>query len=67
MRTEIQHHAETIRKTLELLAQRMDRETASHRLEEFDAMIEAGDIWNDPAKAQKLMRDRQALMDQIST
>ncbi|MCJ8140216.1 peptide chain release factor 2 [Falsirhodobacter halotolerans] len=67
MRTEIQNHVETIRKSLELLAQRMDRETASHRLEEFNAMIEAGDIWNDPAKAQKLMRDRQALMDQIST
>jgi len=67
MRTEIQHHAEAIRKTLELLSQRMDRETADHRLEEFNAMIEAGDIWNDPAKAQTLMRDRQALMDQIST
>ncbi|WP_435167867.1 peptide chain release factor 2 [Falsirhodobacter sp. 1013] len=67
MRTEIQHHAETIRKTLGLLAQRMDRETAPHRLEEFNAMIEAGDIWNDPDKAQKLMRERQALMDQIST
>ncbi|QUS35095.1 peptide chain release factor 2 [Falsirhodobacter algicola] len=67
MRTEIQHHADTIQKSLELLAQRMDRETAGHRLEEFNAMIEAGDIWNDPAKAQKLMRDRQALMDQIST
>ncbi|WP_136685566.1 peptide chain release factor 2 [Falsirhodobacter xinxiangensis] len=67
MRTEIQHHVESIRKTLALLAQRMDRETADHRLEEFNALIEDGDLWSDPAKAQKLMRDRQALMDQIST
>jgi peptide chain release factor 2 len=45
----------------------MDWETAPHRLEEFDAMIEAPDLWNDPAKAQKLMRDRQALIDALGT
>jgi peptide chain release factor 2 len=38
-----------------------------HRLEEFNAMIEAPDLWNDPAKAQKLMRERQALLDAVST
>jgi peptide chain release factor 2 len=67
MRTETQYHVEAIRKSLTLLGQRMDWETAPHRLEEFDAMIEAPDLWNDPAKAQKLMRERQALLDQIST
>jgi peptide chain release factor 2 len=45
----------------------MDWETAPHRLEEFDAMIEAPDLWNDPAKAQKLMKERQALLDAVST
>ena len=30
-------------------------------------MIEAPDLWNDPAKAQKLMRERQALLDAVST
>ncbi len=54
-------------KSLKLLAQRMDWETAPHRLEEFNAMIEDADLWNDPAKAQKLMRERQALMDAVST
>ena len=54
-------------RALKLLGQRMDMETSAHRLEEFDAMIEAPDLWNDPAKAQKLMRERQALLDQLST
>ena len=67
MRTETQNHVDAIRKTLALLAQRMDRDTARHRLEEFDAMIEAPDLWNDPAKAQKLMRERQELLDALST
>jgi peptide chain release factor 2 len=66
MRAETEGNVETIRKSLKLLAQRMDWETAPHRLEEFDAMIEAPDLWNDPAKAQKLMRDRQALMDAVN-
>ena len=66
MRAETQANIEAIQKSLKLLAQRMDWETAPHRLEEFDAMIEAPDLWNDPAKAQKLMRERQALMDAVN-
>jgi len=67
MRAETQNHVEAIRKSLKLLAQRMDHETASHRLEEFDALIEAPGLWNHPAKAQKLMRARQGLLDALST
>ncbi|MES2146111.1 MAG: peptide chain release factor 2 [Pseudomonadota bacterium] len=67
MRAETQNHVEAIRKSLALLAQRMDWDTAPHRLEEFDAMIEAPDLWNDPAKAQGLMRERQQLLDALST
>jgi peptide chain release factor 2 len=67
MRAETQNTVEAIRKTLKLLGQRMDWETAPHRLEEFNAMIEDGDLWSDPARAQKLMRDRQTLMDQVET
>ncbi len=67
MRSETLKDVEIIRKSLQLLAQRMDWDTASHRLEEFNAMIEDPNLWNDPAKAQKLMRERQALMDAIST
>jgi peptide chain release factor 2 len=60
-------HGEAIRKSLALLAKRMDHETARFRLEEFDAMIEDPDLWNDPARAQKLMRERQMLMDALGT
>ncbi|WP_415184122.1 peptide chain release factor 2 [Phaeovulum sp.] len=67
MRTETQNTVEAIKKSLKLLAQRMDWETAPHRLEEFNAMIEDGDLWSDPARAQKLMRERQMLMDAVET
>ncbi|MDF3853051.1 peptide chain release factor 2 [Paracoccus sp. P2] len=67
MRAETQATIEAIRKSLKLLGQRMDWETAPHRLEELNAMIEAGDIWSDPARAQKLMRDRQMLSDAVET
>ncbi|WP_116082520.1 peptide chain release factor 2 [Tropicimonas sp. IMCC34011] len=67
MRAEAQNTAERIRKSLKLLGQRLDRETADHRLEEFDARVENPDLWNDPAAAQKLMRERQALVDAIGT
>ncbi|GGH48230.1 peptide chain release factor 2 [Frigidibacter albus] len=67
MRAEIQNTCETIRKSLKLLGQRMDWETAPHRLEEMNAMIEDGDLWSDPERAQKLMRDRQVLMDKVES
>lgn len=67
MRAETQTHIDAIAKSLKLLAQRMDWETAPHRLEEFEALIENPDLWNDPAKAQKLMRERQGLLDAMST
>ncbi|WP_138465483.1 peptide chain release factor 2 [Poseidonocella sp. HB161398] len=67
MRAEIQNLVAEIEKSLKLLAQRMDIETAPHRLEEFNAMTENPDLWNDPEKAQKLMRDRQALVDALAT
>lgn len=67
MRAETQATVESIRKSLGLLAQRMDWNTAPHRLEEMNAMIEDGDLWSDPARAQKLMRDRQMLSDKVET
>jgi peptide chain release factor 2 len=35
-------------------------------LEEFNARVEDPDLWNDAAKAQRLMRDRQMLVDAMS-
>jgi peptide chain release factor 2 len=36
-----------------------------HRLEEFNARVEDPDLWNDPENAQKLMRERQSLIDAV--
>ncbi|MDR6266339.1 peptide chain release factor 2 [Roseobacter sp. N2S] len=65
MRAEIETIAANIGNSLDLLKQRMDWDTAEHRLEEFNAMSEDPDLWNDPDKAQKLMRERQALVDSM--
>lgn len=65
MRAETTANIEKIHKSLSLLGQRMDIETAPHRLEEFNARVEDPDLWNDPEKAQKLMRERQVLVDKL--
>lgn len=67
MRAEVQNTIADIHKSLELLRQRMDWEMAPHRLEEFNARVEDPTLWNDPEKAQALMRDRQNLVDAIGT
>ncbi|WP_208352852.1 peptide chain release factor 2 [Pseudaestuariivita rosea] len=67
MRAEVQNTVSEIEKSLELLRQRMDYDTAQHRLEEFNARTEDPDLWNDPTKAQKLMRERQMLVDALDT
>ncbi len=65
MRAETQNTIAAIEKSLALLAQRMDWDTAKHRLEEFDARVEDPTLWDDPEAAQKLMRERQMLVDAI--
>ena len=67
MRAETQNTVETIRKSLDLLRQRMDYDTAQHRMEEFNARVEDPTLWDDPENAQKLMRERQMLVDAIDT
>ncbi len=67
MRAETQNIVAEIQKSLELLAQRMDYETAPHRLEEFNARVEDPNLWDNPENAQNLMRDRQVLVDALET
>ncbi|PZX14752.1 peptide chain release factor 2 [Celeribacter halophilus] len=67
MRAEIQNIVAKIEKSVALLKQRLDWETAPHRLEEYNAMIEDPTLWDDPERAQKLMRDRQMLMDAMKS
>ena len=66
MRADIQNIVNEINKSLALLRQRMDWDSVAHRLEEFNARVEDPDLWNDPEKAQKLMRERQSLVDSVS-
>jgi peptide chain release factor 2 len=65
MRAETENTVAAIRKSLSLVKRRMDWETAGHRLEELNAMTEDPNLWNDAARAQKLMRDRQTLADAV--
>lgn len=67
MRAETQNIVTEIEKSLELLAQRMDHETAAYRLEEFNARVEDPNLWDDTEAAQKLMRERQSLVDAMDT
>ena len=67
MRAEMVNVVAAIEKSLGLLAKRLDYDSAPYRLEEFNAMIEDPSLWDDQDRAQKLMRDRQILVDAIAT
>ena len=65
MRAEVQNTVAEIEKSIELLKQRLNWETAEFRLEEFNARVEDPNLWDDADAAQKLMRERQMLVDAI--
>ena len=67
MRAETQNTVDAIGKSLALLRQRMDFDTAAFRLEEFNARVEDPALWSDPDGARQLMRERQTLVDAIET
>ncbi|MEM8870792.1 MAG: peptide chain release factor 2 [Pseudomonadota bacterium] len=64
MRAETENQIGEIEKSLTLLRQRLG-ETAEFRLEELNAMSEDPELWADPDRAQKLMRERQKLSDAL--
>ena len=61
MRAETQSLIEDIEKSLGLLRARIGWEDAELRLEELNARSEDPSLWDDPANAQKVMRERQKL------
>ena len=63
MRADIENLVSSVEKSLELLRQRMDWDTAFNRLEEYNARVEDPNLWDEPDQAQKLMRERQSLVD----
>ncbi|HYZ42783.1 MAG TPA: peptide chain release factor 2 [Stellaceae bacterium] len=66
MRAEIQAAADDIHKSLALLRRHLDLEAATRRLAELNAQAENPRLWDDPAAAQKLLRERTKL-DQAVT
>ncbi|MGI9383685.1 MAG: peptide chain release factor 2 [Methyloligellaceae bacterium] len=67
MRAETQAIADDIKQSLALLRRHLDWDTAVDRLDELNHRAEDPDLWNDPAQAQTLMRQRQQLEDAITS
>lgn len=67
MRSEAQTMIDAIRKSLALLSRRMDRDTADKRLSELDGLLEDPDLWDEPKRAQELMKRRQELSESIES
>jgi peptide chain release factor 2 len=66
MRAEVETQVEVIRKSLTLLRKHLDYDNAVRRLSELNALSEDPELWNDPEKAQKLMKERTRLENGIN-
>ncbi|HEY7853221.1 MAG TPA: peptide chain release factor 2 [Caulobacteraceae bacterium] len=65
MRADIEAKAADIEQSVGLLRRRLDWEPALRRLDEFNAKVEDPTLWDDPAAAQTLMRERNHLAGQV--
>jgi peptide chain release factor 2 len=65
MRAEAQAHIDQIRSALDLLRRFLDWDRALKRLEELNARVEDSTLWDDPKKAQEVMRERRRLEEAI--
>ncbi|MCW5695426.1 MAG: peptide chain release factor 2 [Bauldia sp.] len=65
MRAEIQAIAEEIQQAMGLLRRHLDWDRAKARLAELNARAEDPTLWDDPQRAQKVMRERQLLADNL--
>jgi peptide chain release factor 2 len=65
MRAEAQAHVDQINSATALLRQFLDWERAHRRLEELNAKVEDPTLWDDPKKAQEVMRERRRLDEAI--
>ncbi|MTI46017.1 peptide chain release factor 2 [Roseibium hamelinense] len=66
MRAEMEAIVDEIKQAISLLRRHLDWDQALVRLDELNAASEDPELWNDPAQAQKLMRERQQLDDGIN-
>ncbi|HLT77400.1 MAG TPA: peptide chain release factor 2 [Ferrovibrio sp.] len=67
MRAEIRAMADEIQQSLGLLRRSLDWDNAVKRLEELNARAEDTTLWDNPAEAQALMRERNRLDRAVGT
>ncbi|MGB6349026.1 MAG: peptide chain release factor 2 [Pseudolabrys sp.] len=65
MRAETQNLVEEIKQSVRLLRRHLDVDAAIRRLAELNKESEDPNLWNDQARAQRVMRERDALDDQL--
>ncbi|MEZ5907996.1 MAG: peptide chain release factor 2 [Hyphomicrobiaceae bacterium] len=61
MRADVEKLMETIETSLGLLRRHLDWDTIDARLADLNSRVEDPDLWNDPQRAQQVMRERQGL------
>lgn len=61
MRAEGQAHVERIEKAMALVRKFLDWDRAVRRLDELNARVEDPKLWDDPKKAEEVMRERRRL------
>ncbi|MDO8877987.1 MAG: peptide chain release factor 2 [Pseudolabrys sp.] len=65
MRAETQNLVDEIKQSVGLLRRHLDVDTATQRLAELNKAAEDPNFWNDQSRAQRTMRERDALEDQL--
>ncbi|HTQ81633.1 MAG TPA: peptide chain release factor 2 [Pseudolabrys sp.] len=66
MRAETLKLVEDIKQSMQLLRRHLDVDAAKRRLAELNKEAEDPALWNEQARAQKVMRERDALDDQLN-
>jgi peptide chain release factor 2 len=67
MRAEGQAHIDRIEAALALVRRSLDWDRAVRRLDELNARVEDPALWNDPKKAEEVMRERRRLEASVGT
>ncbi|WP_100082017.1 peptide chain release factor 2 [Pleomorphomonas carboxyditropha] len=66
MRAEIEAIVDEIKQGMALLRRHLDWDASQQRLAELNGFVEDPTLWNDPERAQKIMRERTDLENRIN-
>ncbi|WP_181703686.1 peptide chain release factor 2 [Chthonobacter albigriseus] len=66
MRTEIEAIVDEIKQGMALLRRHLDWDKSQQRMAELNGFVEDPSLWNDPERAQKIMRERTDLESRIN-